>query len=329
MKINEAFAKIVGQENACARLSSSLESVDNGGIMENLFLKGEAGLGKSAIMRAHAEALKDRGFDVMYLEHSDELRKNGEAFATWLQLVMDSPRYAIFFDEVHKLFQKTTVQTDKVVAYLMKIGDGGNRNKTIRIADETTCVFNPSNHVVVMGTNLAGKLPDAMQNRFPGIRLRHYVQDELVTILQSMLEREEMKPACDKTLIDIAKCGRGTARPMEKIIQQLKVAVGHQKSSINKEDVKNALKLAEMFPWGVQVPELQIMQVCRAVPHRDIVLEATLPSVDKKTLKDSKGFLCSKGMGVQGTNGFHTTEKGIRYMGEIEKQGFKLPALIG
>lgn len=327
MNIDKAFKNIVGQENAKARLSSSLDSIDNGGIMENMLIGGEAGLGKSALMRAQADALASRGFQVLYLEDAAELRKKGSCYDGFLQLIMDADKYAIFLDEGHKLFRKTTVQTDSVVEYLMKIGDGGNRRKTVRVGEEMTCVFDPSRHVVFLGTNLDGKLPDALKSRFPKLALKHYSHEELIEILQIMLTREEMKPACEKTLASIAKCGRGTARPMEKIITQLRVAVGHSKSTINREDVNLALKLADMFPLGVQAQEIQMMQAAKATAMRDVVLSAVLPSVDKETLKNSKGYLISKGMGAQLTSGFQTTDKGIRYMEEIQKAGFKLPKI--
>lgn len=327
MNIDKAFKNIVGQENAKARLSSSLDSIDNGGIMENLLVGGQAGLGKSALMRAHSEALKERGFEVLYLEKAAELRKKGSCYDGWLQMIMDCPRYAIFFDEVQTLFKKTTIQTDSVVEYLMKVGDGGNRRKTVRVGEEMTCSFDPSNHVVFLGTNLEGDLTDAILDRYPRLALKEYDHDQLVAILQIMLGREDMKPACETTLANIAKCGRGTARPMEKIITQLRVAVGHSKSTINREDVTTALKLADMFPLGVESQEIQILQATKSTPMRDVVLSAVLPSVDSKTLKASKGYLIAQKLGVQLTSGFQATDKGVRYMTDIQKAGFKLPKI--
>ncbi len=327
MKTLPQFENVVGQDIAKIRLTESVLSARNDGEMLSPLITAEAGVGKSKIAKAYIEALEADGTDVLVFDSPEEFRSKGEAFSSLLTLLMDSPKYAIFIDEAHKLNYKPTVQSDKVKAFLMKALDKGNSNKTIRLDDEITVSFNRSKGSIVLATNFPEILDKsgALQSRCDHIRLDNYTPDQLVEILQNMLKGEGFQSANEATLGMIARCGRGTARPMEKIIGQLKItnmSHGGSKKTINREDVIHALKLSKMFPRGLNAGEIEILNKC-VRPLRDNTLLAILPNMETQALKKSKGYLMGEcEFAVQSSQGFQTTDKGRRYLEGIKKEGF-------
>lgn len=328
-----AFDGIVGQAIAKQNFTDSISSAKNDGEMISPLITAAAGVGKSKIARAYISALADEGFDTLSFDSPEEFRSKGEAYSSLMSLIMDSPRYAIFIDEAHLLRYKATVQTDTMLAFLMKALDKGNNRKTIRIGAETTAVFDRCKASIVLATNFPNILDKsgALQSRCDLMELEEYTEPQLVKILQGMLVAEDFRPASEKTLAMIAKCGRGTARPMEKIVGKLKIAnnaAGGTKHTINRDDVISALRLSKMFPRGLHPEEIKIMKKCLNVPVRDNVLLATLPSMEQAGFRKSKGYLMGEcGFLAPTTGGSATTEKGRRYLEECRKSGFAVDAV--
>lgn len=326
---HNVFATTIGQNIATARLSESILSGANNKEMLSPLLIGEAGKGKTQLANAYIEGMKEIGCDVLEFGTPAELRSKGAAFSSFVQIVMESDHYAIKFDEAHEINgapgQSPTVQLAMVRQFLMKAMDTTNNGKNIRLNDELTVNFSRKRGSIVMATNFPHLLDKsgAFQSRCDTIVLDDYTDQELIDILQIMLAKVEFKPACDKTLEMIAKCGRGTARPLEKIVDQLKITAnaGNGKKTINKDDVLGALKMTKMYPLGLLAWEIDILKRTQ-LAIRDNVLRAIMPNIEKATFDKSKGYLLGKGLVAPTTQGTQRTEKGTRYLAEVAKIGF-------
>lgn len=329
MKRYKTFDSIVGQSIAVTRLSESILAAKYGGEMISPLLMGERGLGKSALARATIEGYKAEGLDTLSFESAEEFREaGGESYTSLLSLIMDSKKWALHIGEAHLLNYKATVQLDKVKAFIMKALDLGNHGKAIRWDADTTVTFDRTRGSIVLDTNFPNLLDPsgAFQSRCNSIILDLYSEKEMVDILQVMLKNAGFQPANEQTLSLIAKCGRGSARLLEKIIGQLKTtSQSHEKpkTTINRDDVINALKLSKLFPKGLQPYEINILKIAQT-PIRDNVLRAMLTQVEKKAFDDSKAYLMGIGFLGQTSKGVMRADKGGRYLKDIVEAGFKI-----
>jgi len=323
------FDHIIGQNIAKTRLIESIQSGAKDKEMLSPLLIGEAGKGKSALKNAYLNGMREIGADVLSFETPAELRSKGAHFSSFIQCIIESPKYCIAFDEAHEINgaagQAATVQLAQVRQFLMKALDKTNQNKAIRLNDEMVVDFNRARGSILLATNFPHVLDKsgAFQSRCDTIILDDYTDDELVAILQGMLKNAGFQAACDKTLSVIAKCGRGTARPLEKLVDQMKITsnAGDGKKTINRDDVRNALRMTKMYPLGLQAWEVNILKRTQ-LPIRDNVLQSVLPNIEKVTFNKSKGYLLGKGLASQTTQGIQRTDKGERYLKEIVSQGF-------
>ncbi len=321
------FGHIVGQNIAKERLTNSVLSAQNGGTVTSPLLIGEAGLGKSAMMDAYGDALEESGFKVIRHKSPEEFRSKGESFDVIRQTILEGGKWALMIDEGHLFKHRPTVQMDMIFGFLLKALEKQN-GSAIRFGEDAV-YFNRSENVVCLATNFPRVLDKsgAFQSRCDTVILDKYTHEELVQILQKMLVNAGLKPANENTLHSIASCGRGTARPMERIVDQLVIdlrAYG-DKDTINKKDVVTALRLSKMFPLGLEPFEIQLLERCRNQILRDNVIKASMPQVETSQFNHSKGFLMSHGLVVHTTKGLQTTDNGRKYLDETRKMGFELP----
>ncbi len=322
----KAFENIIGQAIAKGRLIESLQSASNGGEFLQPFMIGEAGLGKSKLNRAYCEAARELGFDVLSFESPEEFRSEGPAFDSIMQIFEQSDKFVIHIGETHLFKQRNTVRMDKLFAFLMKCLDKGNYGKAIRFDDNRTFTFSPKRGSFVFDTNFPHLLDKsgAFQSRLDTMVLDKYTEEELVQILQVMLIEAGFQEANEGTLGMIARCGRGTARPMEHIVSQLKItrhASGEARKSINKADVLNALLKQKMYPRGLQTHEIQILNRIHK-PLRDNVLSASMHKIEKAVFNESKGFLINQALAAPTPQGLQLTDFGKTYLATAAKEGF-------
>ncbi len=325
------FDHIKGQNIPKTRLIESIQSGAKGKEMLSPLLLAEAGKGKTALTNAYLDGMREIGADVLSFQTPAELRSKGGSFSSFIQCIMESPKYCISFDEAHEINgsagQAPTVQLAQIRQFLMKALDKTNQNKAIRLNDEMVVDFNRTRGSIILATNFPHLLDKsgAFQSRCDTIILDDYTDDELVEILQGMLRNAGFQAACDQTLKLISKCGRGTARPLEKIIDQLRITANANdgKKTINRDDVKTALKMCKYYPLGLQDWEVNILKRTQ-LPIRDNVLQSILPNVEKATFNKCKGYLIGKGLAVQTTQGIQRSDKGERYLKEVKAAGFNV-----
>lgn len=327
MKYHKAFENVIGQTIAKTRMTESILSGQAGKEMLSPLFMGEAGKGKTHIMKATLRALEENGFDVLWFNSPEEFRAAGEHYDSFVNLITRSEHFAIGIDEVHLLNHKATIRMDKVKNFLMKALDKNNQNQNIRFDDNLTVNFDRTKGCFLLGTNFPEQLDKsgAFQSRCDSIVLDDYSENELVDILQFMLTRVKFQPANEGTLKMIARCGRGTARPLEHIVEQLKISANANggKTTINKDDVLRALKLSKMYPLGVQPWEISILERTR-MAVRDNVLTQMIPNIEPRTYNRGKGYLISKEFAAPTPQGLQRTDKGTRYLETIKKEGFKV-----
>lgn len=320
-----ALDKIIGQKIAVERLKSDVLSAREGREVPSKLLKGEPGLGKTALANAFlADMERFGGWETMVISSPKEVRMKGSAWGDLLDAITQSDRkIVILIDEAHELMEGVTVQLAKLRSILMKFMDGNNRGRYIKIDDETGVTVDPTRLAFVLSTNFPDKLDKsgAFQSRCQNVELDHYDKPELIAILQQMLGKARFREADENTLMMIAKCGRGTARTMEKIVQELRSFV--TKPSINKDDVKNALRRCKLYPEGFCQAEIEMLKRI-SQPMRDNVLLAAFPNMEVTTLRRAKGHMMAVGLAAQVTGGFQRADKGTRYLKECKEQGFAI-----
>lgn len=335
--IKKHFAHIVGQEAAIERLVNAVASAKNGGPMQSPLLEAEAGGGKTALIKAYGEALREEaGADYFYFASPAEFRAKGGNYSDFVNTIMDSPKYAIAIDEAHLLEDAKTMQTRKIKAFIMKALDRNQQGGPIRFDDEICPHFSPEKGAFILGTNFPHKLDKsgAFQSRCHRIKLDSYSVPQLKKILRLMLKQRGLTTD-DKNLDMIAKCGRGTARPMEKIVDELAIiASATGSNSFDRDQIVRALIVTKMYPRGITPEEIKIMTVCDGADKLTRVrISNMMPSVEKTVLNNSIGYLQNvpdlKEDGAEtfkpflmDSHGLVTTDLGRRYLRECAKAGF-------
>lgn len=322
-EIHPTFNGIIGQAEAKELLTYSIKAGLNGGSMLSPLIKAPAGVGKTKISTAYVNALEEAGFNVLRYSSPEEFRVEGEAYDQLVWTICNAEKYALFIDEVHLIDNRKTVRLERIKAFLMKALDKENTDKPIRFDDDTIVHFNRRRGSIVLATNFPDKLDSsgAFQSRCDNIELKTYSEDELIGILQVMLKDAGMQHANPETLRAIAQTGRGTARPMQKIVDKIIMqneANGSDRRTINKQDVFKALKMCRIYPRGITPPEVLIMQFCNQ-PYKDNVVIARYPNFDGKSFRNSKSYLLSLGFIDQTKDGVVTTVRGNEYIAALKK----------
>lgn len=329
MKRLPEFEKIVGQNIPVTRLQESVMSAENGKEMLSPLFIGEAGKGKTALMHATMNALENRGFNRLFFSSPEEFRSGGEAYDSLVQLLTCGEPFVLGIDEAHLFKKRATVRMDKIFAFIMKALDKTNQNgRPIKIDDNLQIPFDRKAGSIILATNFPDELDPsgAFQSRCDQIILDDYSEDELVEILQVMLEKIQFKHANPETLRLVARCGRGTARPMEKILDQIRItrnASGENRNTINKDDVFQALILSKMYPRGLSSWEIKLMQHCDT-PQRLNVLRQMITNVDKKSFDKGTSYMISQGFMGLSSLGLQKTARGVEYLKQAKSLGFNV-----
>lgn len=336
-KVEKLFSHIVGMEEQVAELIRSVMSFFNGGELVSILIEAEAGKGKTALLAAYAKALELVGITAIQVTPS-EFRKSGDE--TWAEIMNalceQRHDYALLIDEGHELFANgATVQLKKIASFALKALDGNFKGGTIRLGDNIIAEFHRKNCALALATNFPGRIPEAIRSRAFRMILPDYSEKDLQKILLGMATKNGLTLAAETAKI-IAKCGRGTARPMEQIVRQLNIQLAsaeRQKSTVNRDDVIDALRSLQMFPRGLNVNEVKLLERCAHNPVPDRIQQAMFPGSDAATLRKSRAYLMLPTEGKNGdldgapflapvTGGFMTTDKGKRYLDDCRKAGF-------
>jgi Holliday junction resolvasome RuvABC ATP-dependent DNA helicase subunit len=327
MKIEDHFANVVGQSHVKERLIQSVKSAENGGPMANPFLIAPKGNGKSHLRKAYENAMRGIGVTVVAAE-PDEFRLEGSKWEEIVKTVHSGERFLISVDEAHWLKEKSTSRQDKFLSFVLKATQAVSWDRPIGFEGQEV-IINPRNGSFLFATNFPGKLDSsgALQSRFQKMELSLYSMEQLIEILQLMLDKEGFREVNEKTLSFIARCGRGTCRPMEHIVQELvkkRAADGNKKNTVNREDVLHTLHNCQMFPAGLEAWEVEVLNYAKEKDLTDGMILAMIPKIENSDVRSGKQYLFARGYIDFHGRGIRTSDLGKKYLAEIEKDGFSL-----
>jgi len=334
--IAACFASIVGQSRLIAnRILAHSAYVMGSDAPTSILISGAAGLGKTAILRADLAARKaaveiraQREAETLFLRSPQDIRLAGDAYFSFVEHVQNGDGQVA--DELHEMDMSPTVQTRKLKAILKGLLDNGQGPiRRVRLDDDTTISRHVSEIYFGAGTNYPEKIKDgpAIISRFGGeIPLELYTAEDLAVILIRMAEAAGLRVHPD-TVALIARCGRGTARPLESIVAHLsRVAVTAGKSTINRTEALDAMRALALFPLGVSEREVSILLASRnaGIPARMIPIRW---AIEPKAAGLSIAFLSSLGFVAQPKAGLiQITTKGDAYLQQLRDERFTLPA---
>lgn len=336
-KISEPFAALVGQRAAKKRRVSAWSAYALGENPESCFFRGAAGLGKTALMKADIKAariaaeIRGEYANPNYYDSAGALRRNGEEFSVFMGKALDSqsgPMF-VYLDEMHELFP-ATVQSAKVVQMVKGLTDSQRGDiRRVSFGDEGEVTRHASQVAFICGTNFPHKVKDydAIVSRLGGIDLDLYTTAELCEIA-ALLAKKSGLTINDETLAMMARCGRGTARPVEKMIDSAKrEAVILGKHTLNRSEIVNIMRDLSLYPRGLARHEVLMLAMSEKDGYIKKQTVATALAIETATVADSLAFLQGTGfIHVQGSQ-YTITKQGRDYLASIHAAKFVIPSL--
>jgi Holliday junction resolvasome RuvABC ATP-dependent DNA helicase subunit len=337
--LKKHFATVIGQDRTKERVLNQLQSMENGNPGKSIFITGRTGLGKDKMTGCIASAInKELGFELH--EFICPSMITGKPYAKLAESLDSGTPCVVHISEAHRL-KMPRVELTRLRQFIMAWTDKQNIGKEISINDgELRATVNWKNAIFVLNTNFPAKLEEGAKStsfadRFLFDTLEDYTPAQIERILAAMVASEGLSIHAETQGL-ITHCARGTARPLANICDELKAIASAKggKSTLNKADVLKAIKLANLFPRGLTVAELKMLQYC-STPKRDTALSSLLPNLESADMRKSIAFLqtCYRtkkgevlGFLERSTGGLKTSSIGLRYMKEIESEGFALPA---
>lgn len=336
-KVSTPFAGLVGQSSAKKRRVAAWSAYALGENPESAFFRGAAGLGKTAMMKADIQAAKIaaeiRGeiAEPKYFDSAGSLRRNGEEFSIFMGDALDAKSGALFvyLDEMHELFP-STVQSAKIVQMVKGLTDSQRGDvRRVSFGDEGDVTRHASQVAFVCGTNFPHKVKDydAIVSRLGGIDLDLYTTAELCEIA-SLLAKKSGLTINEETLAMMARCGRGTARPVEKMIASAKrEAVILGKSTLNRAEIVGIMRDLSLYPRGLARHEIIMLAMSEKDGYIKKQTIATALAIENATVADSLAFLQGTGfVHIQGSQ-YTITKEGRDYLASIHAAKFVIPSL--
>jgi Holliday junction resolvasome RuvABC ATP-dependent DNA helicase subunit len=333
------FDSIVGQTRIVSQLSSDIKAYIHGGPLKNYLITGLAGLGKTHILKAFAMALTlamremgEIGRNVdnnLHYSTPQEFRKMGNEYNTLCESLQSMRPLVLTVDEMHELYIRETIQSQRVHQFLKKAGDktsyADDGRALVRWDDETVIDISRRNFCFIGATNFPEKIKDseAFRSRIPSLVLDLMSESELTTVLMRMLSARDIR-ACEETIGMIARCGRGTCRPLEKVVDALETRIlstGKKTRTINKADVFEVMALLLLYPRGLSRVEMRLLEKCDNAQGSKIDHLALAFGVEPAAMRKSVSYVES--LGFTGWRGSYvvTGDKGRRHMANVKAAG--------
>jgi Holliday junction resolvasome RuvABC ATP-dependent DNA helicase subunit len=326
--MHKAFDNIVGQNRLRNMLSLSAEAGANGREMLSGLVRGVAGLGKTALSMAYMNAILEGIPDAKPLCYEPrDLRLAGEAYNDVINAITSPDPYILFLDEVHELATDNTKQCKTIFNFIRKALDGNRKDTQIHVADEQFAVFDRRKQVIIIATNYPHLLDKsgALQSRMTNISLDLYTEAELrkITLLMAGKNNITFNVTENENPVDrIARCGRGTARYLERIMEQLQLV--NDGEPITEKQVLSALRNIKIYPRGLDDKEVLLLKVAAKNPINRQQFTA-MSQMESEELKKSLAYLTHPDVRfiTQLPSGFlETTKRGVAYMKKCEEMGF-------
>jgi Holliday junction resolvasome RuvABC ATP-dependent DNA helicase subunit len=329
--IKNAYSSVVGQSRLISNriLAHSAWAMGNDA-PTSLLLTGAAGLGKTHFLRADlaaraaaVEIRREREAETLFLRSPQEIRLAGDAYFDAVESFQNGDGVAL--DEIHEIDISPTVQTRKLRAILkgLLVREPG-QTRRVKLDDDTEISRHVSDIYIAAGTNYPEKIKDgpALISRFGGeTPLALYSTEDLTKILLIMTASAGLRIA-ENTISLVAKCGRGTARPLEAIVSHLAaMAIMAGKETLNRADILAAMRALELFPLGVSKREVSILVRAKGagIAARMIPI---LWAIEPKASGQSVAFLASLGFVSLRAGDVTLTPTGAAYLDHLKAEKF-------
>lgn len=276
------FAGIIGQSRIVGVLVRAVESFAMGGNIPSYAFLGQAGLGKTALMRclesAMASAMEFRkigGNPLLWVRSPEKFRL---VSSEETQLVKEFCREVrpgfLSVDEFHELSSGYVGPTKKAFANFLKdaLGEDAAKGALIKWGDDEERV-----HVSrkTFGVSVATNYPETVKDgpaifrRFDSRLELDLLSSENVGLITSAMLSAKGIRADERTVKLIADCGRGTCELPSKISDELeKVKIISGKHTVNRDEVLQALRDLQRYPRGMHKLEMQILTFCASNAYK-------------------------------------------------------------
>lgn len=330
-EIRPEFDSVVGQDRYKSMLSLSANAGDNGGEMLSCFVHGEKGLGKTHLLHAYGGALTANNPNRRYhFIKPREVRAIGEEYNRLVESIISGEEYVIIVDEAQDLVITPTQQTRKLLNFFRNALDGNNKGKLITYDGEQMTMFDRKRHVICLATNFPYMLDKsgALQSRFTNVELDLYNEVELIQITGLMADAEEFRFILneneDVTPANlIARCGRGSARFLERIFEQLRL---FNTKEITLRHVQVALRNLKMFPRGLNFTEITLLKAAQKTPIKKSQF-LSMTAMDTEELRKSIAYLANPETRflIESSSGYlETTKRGKSYLAKCAEWNFDI-----
>jgi len=320
--IDNAFSKVVEQDNAKLQMKRNiLGAIRDGGFLKPMLIIGAPGLGKTKLITIYAALVR------AILGRRPLNYKTGKSVGTRQQWVENDlvPAFndkdaVIYIDEAHEA-------NAGVLTFIRDM-----MNPTVERADHSAhshgdyhILFQPSKHSIVLGTNKIDKLDGALVSRFGRVDLALYTDEGMEQILFNALADQNIQFS-ENTLRLLAQCNRGTARDIvhwvDAIRQHLAIA---NKRTINRDDVREIIKLRETYPLGVTAAEIRTLLILETWGDQQLKeLAAKNGAIDPKEQNANEKYLLLRGLiTIEGKR--KLTVEGREYLKTLRRQKFIAP----
>lgn len=329
MEIKPEFHCLIGQDRAKNTLSLSAIGGENGKEMLSVLITGEKGLGKTRVMDCYGNALvnSNPARTRMSIQPRD-IRLLGDNYNNLVSMLISGEEYILEIDEAHELVTDGTKQCTTLFNFLRRALDGNNKGKMIPYADDQFTMFDRKKHVISLATNYPHVLDKsgALQSRFTSIVLDLYNEDELYQITGLMAQSNGLVFADgegEDPMRRIARCGRGTARFLERIFEQLALI---PTDTIAETHVAAVLRNLKLFPRGLGEGEVNIIKKAQngALTRTQCQLTGKLEGGE---LNKSLAYMTDTELRFlnQLPNGsFEITSRGRSYLKKCKEMGFEI-----
>jgi Holliday junction resolvasome RuvABC ATP-dependent DNA helicase subunit len=299
------FNAIVGQPEACKKLSFYVGSHSDITPIQTLLFSGSQGLGKSYMAEKVASSLNRRFVEVNCgtIITAKDFVEN-----VLFDRVMGEDDVTLLLDESHKL-------TPEIETVLLTLLNPNAKNSNILVYKNLRIEYDFRRINTIFATTDAHRMFKPLLNRCSEVYFSLYDNDDLFKILQNYLK--DIKITCNKD--DLAFACKGRARNCYTLSQNILRYCNMYKISVFGQEQWNEVKsIFDIFAYGLGKQEIELLKLigkheCLSLNSLAIKMGVNIQNIESEMeLRPRElGFIDS------GTRGRFLTEEGKKYLRKV------------
>ena len=240
--------KIIGQKDACKKLSFYVKSHSDTTPFPTVIFTGSQGLGKTYMAAKVAESLGRKLIEVNCGNIDEASKFIGDIL---ISKVTGDKEVTILLDEAHKM-------SSEITTLLLSILNPNESNTNTFSYGEWDIQYDMSKINLIFATTDAHMIFRPLLNRCKEIYFSLYSNSDLFRILEHYVEG--IKITCDKESISYAT--RGRARDAFMVAQDIKRYCNMNKTSVFDDKAWKELKsVFTIYPYGLNSQEVRFLRV--------------------------------------------------------------------